>query len=174
MISPERLRAELGSVILGPGGAVGSADRLCNACVDLLEVDGAAISLMREGAMHGTFGSSGELSRRLDELQFTFGEGPCLEAVRQCRQVLVDDLSDPRERRWPAFTEALLGSGVRAVAALPVTVAASPIGALDLFWHSTGSFGGDTMNEAQWVAELAALPLLGLIGERRRRSGGRR
>lgn len=28
--------------------------------------------------MRGTFGSSGQLSRTLDELQFTYGQGPCL------------------------------------------------------------------------------------------------
>jgi hypothetical protein len=78
----ERLRAELGAALAGAGGPLSAADRLCHACVELLGVDGAAVSLMYEGSSQGTFGSSGELSRRLDEFQFTFGEGPCLDAVR--------------------------------------------------------------------------------------------
>ena len=66
------MRAELGAAaVVGAGGALSAADRLCRACVELLGVDGAAVSLMRDGTTVGTFGCSGELSRRLDELQFT-------------------------------------------------------------------------------------------------------
>lgn len=60
---------------------VQAADRLCEACVILLDVDAAAISLVFDGANSGTLGSSGEPARRYDDLQFTFGEGPCLDAV---------------------------------------------------------------------------------------------
>jgi len=48
------------------------------------------------------------LSRRLDEPQFTCGEGPCLDAVRDGGRVLVADVNDPSELRWPAFAGALL------------------------------------------------------------------
>lgn len=72
------LRASLAAAMAGAETALGAADRLCHACVELLEVDGASVSLTYGGSTQGTFGSSGEASRRLDELQFTFGEGPCL------------------------------------------------------------------------------------------------
>ena len=49
MVSEDRLRAELGSALVGPGGPLSAADRLCTACVGLLEVDGASISLTVEG-----------------------------------------------------------------------------------------------------------------------------
>jgi hypothetical protein len=130
--------------------------------VELLAVDGASISFVDKGATRGTFGSSGELSRRLDELQFTFGEGPCLDAVRLGAPVLAPDLADPDERRWPAFSQAVLESGVRAVCALPVTIAASPVGALDLYRFTYGPFTEDDLSGGQWAAELATLPLLDL------------
>src|SRR5271156_2284924 len=60
---------------------VQAADFLCEACVVLLDVDAAAISLVFDGANSGTLGSSGAPARMYDELQFTFGEGPCLESV---------------------------------------------------------------------------------------------
>lgn len=159
----EQLRAELGAAMAGPGGPLGAADRLCRACVDLLGVDGAAVSLMHAGVTQGTFGSSGELSRRLDELQFTFGEGPCLDAVSSGRPVLVGDLQDTRQRRWPAFTPAVLATGVRAVFALPVTIARSKVGALDLFTHRPGPLTEDGLHGGLLAAELAALPLLDLM-----------
>ena len=82
-----------------------AADRLCEACVDLLDVDGASISLIKDGGTQGTFGSSGDTSRALDELQFTYGQGPCIDAVASGRPVIAEDLDSPVEDRWPALTE---------------------------------------------------------------------
>src|SRR5882724_5703200 len=97
----DRLRAEFAAALDGAPAGLVTADRICAACVDLLQVEGAAISLMHDGSTFGTFGSSSELSRRLDEFQFTFGEGPCLDAVRHGRPILVANLQDPAEQRWP-------------------------------------------------------------------------
>lgn len=159
----ERLRTDLGAAMASGGSGLSAADRLCHACVELLGVDGAAISLMHDGATQGTFGSSGELSRRLDEFQFTFGEGPCLDAVRSNRPVLVGDCADPEDGRWPAYTGAVLATGVRAVFALPVAVASVSVGALDLFCNSPGALAGDGLAGGLWASELAALPLLDLM-----------
>ena len=63
---------------VGDNRGAGAADRLCEACVGLLEVDAAALSLILDGANTGTLGASGAPARLYDELQFTFGEGPCL------------------------------------------------------------------------------------------------
>ncbi len=163
MVFRQDLRASLGAAVGGGDPGLSTADRLCHACVELLDVDGAAISLMHDGVTQGTFGSSGELSRRLDEFQFTFGEGPCLEAVSQARPVLVADLRDPRERRWPAYAGAVLECGVRAVYALPVLVSTSYVGALDLFRNKPGPLTGDGLVGGLLAAELAALPLLDLM-----------
>jgi hypothetical protein len=163
MNGPDQLRAELGASIRGADSALGAADQLCRACVDLLEVDGASISLTHDGSTRGTFGSSGELSRRLDELQFTFGEGPCLDAVRQGAPVLVSDLDNAAEQRWPGFRGALLASGVKAVFALPVRIASDHIGALDLFCREPGSLETEAMSGGLLAAQLAAVPLLDLM-----------
>ena len=158
-----RLRADLGAALVGPGAAPSAADRLCAACVDLLEVDGAALSLIDAGGSQGTLGSSGAQSRRLDELQFTFGEGPCLDAVASGRPILVGDVADRNERRWPAFVRAVSDSGVRAVFALPVSIARKPVGALDLFRNRPETLSGDSLDGGLWAAELAAVPLLDLL-----------
>jgi hypothetical protein len=128
-----------------------------------LRVDGAAISYVQDGASRGTFGSSDESSRRWDEYQFTFGEGPCLDAVRSGRPVHVEDLGDPSETRWPAFAGAMQRDGVRAVFALPVRIAASRVGALDLFRRSAGTLDEEGWDAAEWASQLAALPLLDLM-----------
>jgi hypothetical protein len=168
----ERLRAGLGAAVRGPGGPLAAADRLCQACVDLLPVDGAAVSITHSGTTRGTFGSSGELSRRLDELQFTFGEGPCLDAVSTGQPVLVGDVGHAGEQRWPAFARAAVDSGMRAVFALPIPLARAPIGALDLFCKETGPLTELSLEGGLWAAELAALPFLELMTEVRAAEGG--
>jgi hypothetical protein len=163
VLPDEHVRTALSAAVTGSRPGLSAADRLCRACVDLLTVDGAAISLIHEGTTRGTFGSSGPLSRRLDELQFTFGEGPCLDAARTARPVLVADLRDPTEERWPAFAGAVLEAGVRAVYALPVAVASASVGVLDLFRNAAGPLVGDDLAGGLLAAELAALPLLDLM-----------
>lgn len=163
-MQPEKgLSAGLDAAMAAGAGGLAAANELCRACVDLLEVDGAAVSLMYEGSTRGTFGSSGELSRRLDEFQFTFGEGPCLDAVSNGRPVLVSDLAAKTEHRWPAFAGAVLDAGVRAVFALPISIAAVPVGAIDLFCHDPGALTPDRLTGGLRAAELAALPLLDLM-----------
>ena len=162
-ISDDGLRAALAAAMTGAGTALGAADRLCQACVRLLDVDGASVSLTHAGSTQGTFGSSGDMSRRMDELQFTFGEGPCLDAAREGMPVLAADLGDASETRWPAFAGALVRSGINAVFALPVTIASKPVGALDLFRRSAGALGGTALAGGLLAAELAAVPLMDLM-----------
>src|SRR5271169_5337675 len=79
---------------------VEAADRLCAACAVLLDADGVAISLIFDGGPTGTLGSSSPRARMYDELQFTLGEGPCLDSMSGRAPVLIVDLTDPEERRW--------------------------------------------------------------------------
>src|SRR5882757_11269066 len=115
-----------------------AADRLCEACVDLFDVDGAALSLVLDGAPTGTFGASGARARLYDELQFTFGEGPCMDTVDHRGPVLVVDLAHPDEMRWPAYRPAMLAHRIRGVYAMPVVVGGQYAGALDLFRAQPG------------------------------------
>jgi len=126
-------------------------------------VDGAAISLVDHGTTRGTFGSSGELSRAIDGLQFTLGEGPSLDAVSQGRPVMVTDLMDLDEQRWPALSGALLEMGMRAVFVFPFLISGSSHGALTLFCRSAGSLSELAASGAKWATELAVLPLRELI-----------
>ena len=159
----QSLRAGLGAAMDGADTPLAAADRLCMACVDLLEVDGASISLLDGGTSRGTFGSSGEFGRLLDELQFTYGEGPCVDAVLEGQPVIAADLADPDESRWPVLRSELLHRGVRAVFALPVTISAQRVGALDLYRRRSGALSERSLGGGLLAAELAALPLLDLL-----------
>lgn len=142
---------------------VEAADRLCEACVLLLDIDAAAISLVFDGAASGTLGSSGAPARVYDELQFTLGEGPCLDSVTLRTPILVADLADPDDTRWPAYGRAMLAHRIRGVFAMPVLVAGEHVGALDLFRAQPGHLGSDHLSGAIAAAEIAGVPLLDLM-----------
>lgn len=156
------LRASLGGAMDNGDPTMSMADRLCHACVDLLDVDGAAISLMLEGSSQGTFGSSDGLSRQLDEFQFTYGEGPCMDAVRD-GPVFAANIADVAETRWPSLVGSALGLGIGALFALPISLANSYVGALDLYRHAPGPLLGNSLLGGLMAADLAALPLLDMI-----------
>lgn len=140
-----------------------AADRLCEACVVLLDIDAAAIALVFDGTTTGTLGSSGALARMYDELQFTLGEGPCLDSIVQRAPVLVVDLTEPGDRHWPMYGPAMLSHQIRGVYAVPVVLAGEYVGALDLFRAYPGPLDADRLAGAIAAAEIAAIPLLDLL-----------
>jgi GAF domain/ANTAR domain len=131
--------------------------------VALFGIDAAAISLVFAGATSGTLGASGAAARVYDELQFTLGEGPCLDSVAQRAPVLVADLADANNARWPVYGPALLDQQIRGVFAIPVVLAGEYVGALDLFCAQPGELSDDHLAGAVAAAELAGVPLLDII-----------
>jgi hypothetical protein len=77
---------------------------------------------------------------------------------------MMPDLNSVAASRWPAFTREALYRGVHAVFALPVYVTALPVGALDLYRQVPGRLVAGDLDGALLAAELAALPLLDLMG----------
>lgn len=140
-----------------------AADRLCEACVLLLGIDAAAISLIVDRSITGTLGASGTLAREYDELQFTLGEGPCLDSIERRGPVVVVDLADPAEVRWPVYGPAMLDMRIRGVFAWPVVVAGAYVGALDLFRAAPGGLHAKQLAGAVAAAEIAGIPLLDLM-----------
>ena len=142
---------------------VEAADRLCEACVMLFDIDAAAISLVFDGAAGGTLGSSSRPARVYDELQFTLGEGPCRDSVSHRIPILVSDLADLENRRWPAYGPAMLDHQIRGIFAIPVVLAGEYVGALDLFRAQPGKLEPHDLAGAVAAAELASVPLLDLM-----------
>ena len=150
---------------MGPLRGTAAADRLCAACVELFDVDAAAISLIFDGANTGTLGASSGPARLYDELQFTLGEGPCLDSVAQRAPVLVTDLADQTDSRWPAYAPAMLSHQISSVFAMPVVLAGEYVGALDLYCERTSTLAAGDLAGALVAAELAQMPLLDLLAE---------
>ncbi len=104
----------------------------------------------------GSLCSTNDVSHLIEELQYTLGEGPCVDAYRQDKIVIEPDLADPVSRRWPAFTTPALEAGVRAVFGFPLRVGVIRLGALDLYRDSAGPLSDDQHADAMLLARVAA------------------
>jgi len=140
------------------------AMRICRACVDGLDVDGAAISLLTAATARHTLAATDETANLLEELQFTLNEGACMEAATTGNPVLVTDLRHSSEvTRWPVFAGAVMErSAVRAVFALPLQWGAVNLGVLDLYRLQPGALDDAQLRDAIAAADAAALMMLGL------------
>jgi hypothetical protein len=128
--------------------------------VGALSASGAGVSVMAEDGVRGVAAASDPASERIEELQFVLGEGPCIDAFASRRPVLVSDLTDGAAHRWPAYTSAAHGGGVRAVFAFPLQVGAAQLGVLDVFRARAGPLSGAELRQAFAFADLAVRTLL--------------
>jgi hypothetical protein len=134
---------------------------VCRACVTWLPMTGAAITLMSE--LHGAqepVCATDAGAARIDELQFSLGDGPCVESFTSGRTVLVTDIASPRETRWPVFASAAAETGARGMYVFPLQVGVSRIGVLDCYRDTPGPLDDDELAGALRAADAAVWTLL--------------
>lgn len=104
---------------------------LAEACVDVLDVDGAGLSLIE--VLRVPLAASSEEVRRAEQLQVTLGEGPCLTSVATAEPLLAGPAAMAQE--WPVFhLELTRQTSFTSVVALPLALPGKwPFGALDLY-----------------------------------------
>ena len=135
---------------------------LCHDCADALPITGVGLALMNDAGHQGVIAATDGPARVMEELQFTLGEGPCLDASLARRPVLQPDLARTAVARWPGFGPEALKAGIAAIFAFPLHVGAIRIGILDLYRDTPGSLDGDVLAEALAYADAAVLILLHL------------
>ncbi len=135
---------------------------ICQLCAQLLGVSGAGISMVTTTGNRGVVCATDEVSARIEDLQFTLGEGVCVEAVTAGVPVMVSDLDDLAVERWPAFMEGVAAAGARAVFALPLRIGVLSVGALDLYRDVPGDLTAGQLSAAMTAANAAAVALLQL------------
>ncbi len=137
---------------------------LCRGCVVLLPVSGAAISLMAPAHSQSVASAFDGRARAVQDLEFTLGEGPAMDAYAQSLPVLVPDVMS-RARRWPQFCAAVAAMGVEAVFALPLVTTAASIGVLVLYRDEAGALDDHELDDALEVADLVTQLVLVMQSE---------
>ncbi len=159
------VREILSAVWAASRGGVDLPDSLVRLCARTLPVSGVGLAVMTDDGPAGTVAASDAGALRLEELQFTLGQGPCVDASRTGRPVLVPDLAGTSLRTWPQFGAGADAAGLRAVFAFPLQVGAIRLGVLDLHRDTTGELSGEELADALTFADAATQLLLDLQAE---------
>jgi hypothetical protein len=145
------------------GGAADPASypqRVCSAAVDLLDVTGAALSLMTNSKL-GAVWASDPVAARLEDIQLTLGEGPTMDALSWNAPAFEPYLASG-STRWPFFRPAALELGIAAVLAFPLQMGAIHLGALHLSKATAGLVSDDCFADALVLVDTAAQGILDL------------
>ena len=128
-------------------------------------MSGVAVSVLLPGGGDVVWRTEG-VSARLDDLQFTLGEGPSMDAAASGELVLEPDLEAVPLQRWPVFTPAALELGVRAVFAVPLQIGVIRIGVLLAQRDAPGVMDDGMLTDMLAFAGVATEALLGSAGHR--------
>ncbi|MDZ7674087.1 MAG: GAF and ANTAR domain-containing protein [Acidimicrobiales bacterium] len=160
---PQRRLAILGRLLDHESGF--TTGRLCQVCADVTGATGAGIMLMAGDIPRGSVCTTGTVSGLIEQLQYDFGEGPCVDAYNQDRPVFEPDLANPSVPRWMAFTGPAVDAGARAVFGFPLQVGAVRLGALNIYNDRVGLLTDDQHTDALVMADVAAHAVLLLQAE---------
>jgi hypothetical protein len=125
-----------------------------SACADALAAAGAGLSVSRDDAPREPVLASVPAAEELEELQFTLGQGPGIDAVAGRGPVLVADLTGPEaRRRWPQFAPSAVERGVRGMFAFPVAAGAALVGVLGVYRLQAGPLNAEELADGLTFAD---------------------
>jgi len=154
-------RREIVDLLAGTGGA--GLENLCGLAVELVGVSGAAVIVMSDGEVGAVAAAAGTPIGVIEDLQFSLGEGPCLESFRSGAASFDGDVgTGAGPSSWPAFAAAAAAAGTRAIFSLPLRVGAIRLGVLYLCRDQPGPLSAHQRRDAFVLADIATTVLLGV------------
>ncbi len=122
------------------------------ACAGVLGVDGIAVSLLPDGKVGEPVWATPGPSLRLEDLQFTLGQGPGVEALASGGHVLEPDVDRVDAGRWPALLPELRTLRIAAVFCFPLLTGRVCMGVLTLHRRTPGPLSDTAMDDALILA----------------------
>ncbi|TDD68199.1 ANTAR domain-containing protein [Jiangella aurantiaca] len=148
----ERARAE---------GTDPSLRHVLHACAAAVGAAGCGLSMVGATGAREPVLAVGEYCDELEELQFTLGQGPGVDAAAGDGVVLVPDLAaGSAVRRWPVFAPAATDRGVRGLFAFPVAAGAARVGVLDVYRRDPGALDAVRLATALAFADAVLVVVL--------------
>ena len=134
---------------------------LCALSAGIVGVSGAGVTVMsRNGDAGMTVCSSDPIAQAIEDLQFSLGEGPCVDSYNTEQPVSEPDLAHVADGRWAGFAPAAVSAGAAAVFGFPLRASGVVLGALDLYRDRAGELSRDQFADALVVADVIAQEIL--------------
>jgi GAF domain-containing protein len=146
--------SELQALLLETDTLHNFLDRLAALTAQALPEGSSVGVTVRQNSRAVTLAASDEQARRIDQLQYDFDEGPCLETLATGKpHYIVDTATDTR---WPSFCPAAHEEGVRSCLGLPLTGPTGLMGGYNLYSMRPDAFAPDTRGQLEILAGNAA------------------
>ncbi|GAA1763517.1 GAF and ANTAR domain-containing protein [Kocuria aegyptia] len=151
--------AELQELLLASEDISGFLDAFTTTIAQALSADGeevwCAVTLLRPRRSI-TVASSSPQAEALDEIQYHYGDGPCLTAAREHRVVyLRDTRTDPR---WPAYGRAAAENGILSALGVPLDLGGEARAGLNVYADVPDAFDQAVLEVVErQVAEASAV-----------------
>jgi GAF domain-containing protein len=153
------------AAVLAPMGAVLLSIETITTAVELVSAlaqetipgtTGAGVTLVDSRGKR-SLAASHELVEQADALQYELDDGPCLASWRDRAHVRVDDTLT--EDRWPAWSRAVAGAGVRSMLSSPLVAGDDCIGAIKVYSTQPSAFDQRGARLLELFARQAAILL---------------
>ena len=113
--------------------------------------DGAGLTLLEQDRSD-IIVKSADFVKRIDDIQYTLGEGPCITAAAEGITVRSGSLGG--DARWPRFGPRAGRLGVHSVLSLPLITPTGVVGAMNVYAHARDAFD----ERAEQLGEMYAIP----------------
>lgn len=129
-------------------------DRLCHGLNSAIDgCDAVGVTLVAEDRPRTAAYTTAE-TLEIDALQYSIGDGPCLDAFRNRRENHVD--LSVGEERWPMFTALADDNRIRSLFAVPLMSGGQAFGALNLYGYAVQAFDATEVTLVRMAASRAA------------------
>jgi hypothetical protein len=135
---------------------------LCAISAEVSGTTGAGIMLQSDELVRGSLCTTDGVAAYLDDLQYTLGEGPSIDAHHLGRVVAEPELESPDTDRWPILTSSALQAGARAIFAFPIRIGAVRLGSLTLYRDQAGPIAGDRYTDTVVMTDVAARTIVAM------------
>jgi GAF domain-containing protein len=151
---------DLQELLLASQDITGFLNTFATTIATALTADGdevwCAVTLLRP-KRSVTVAASSPRAEALDEIQYHYGDGPCLTAAREHRVVyLADTRTDPR---WPGYGQAAAQAGVLSAVGVPLELGGEATAALDVYADRPEAFDEATIAVIQREVAAASAAL---------------
>lgn len=139
--------AEVSSHLLSEPSEAVTFDAVVRRAVEVVPgCDLASLTLRRRRSAVETVASTDAAAEAYDAAQYDLGEGPCLDAAFEKGAILVSDVDG--DGRWPRWSAAVSGLGLRAVVAVRLHTERETLGALNLYSRTAGAMDEEALDVA--------------------------
>jgi hypothetical protein len=146
------------SFAAGPGDLEATLQELSEVAVEAVGADMAGLTVRDERGRPTTVVCTDGVVVDIDQVQYDWDRGPCLDAARTHTVFEVEDMRS--ERRWPEFAAAAVDHGIQSSLSMPVVAADDGVGALNFYDHRPSHFDAGKRSLAELFAGQCSITAL--------------